>query len=41
MAPILLKKAVDGLGGVVNQAAVDLTVRSLLLPGKSLHASAE
>ena len=33
MAPILLKKAVDGLGGVVNQAAIDLTVRALLLSG--------
>ena len=33
MAPILLKRAVDGLGGVVNQAAVDLTVRALLLSG--------
>ena len=33
MAPILLKRAVDALGGVVNQEAVNLTVRALLLSG--------
>ena len=33
MAPILLKRAVDALGGVVNQQAVNLTVQALLLSG--------
>ena len=32
-APICLKKAVDALGGVVNQAAVHRTVQALLLSG--------
>lgn len=32
-APICLKKAVDALGGVVNQAAVHCTVQALLLSG--------
>ena len=32
-APICLKKAVDALGGLVNQAAVHRTVQALLLSG--------
>ena len=32
-APICLKKAVDALGGVVNQAAVHRTVQALLISG--------
>ena len=32
-APICLKKAVDALGGVVNQAAVHRTVQALLVSG--------
>ena len=32
-APICLKKAVDALGGVVNQAAVHRTVQALILSG--------
>lgn len=32
-APICLKKAVDALGGVVNQAAVNRTVQALLVAG--------
>jgi hypothetical protein len=33
MAPILLKRAVDALGGVISQEAVNLTVKALLLSG--------
>lgn len=33
LAPIYLKRAVDALGGIVNQAAVNRTVIALVLSG--------
>ena len=33
MAPIYLKRAVDALGGVVNDVAVQKTVAALLISG--------